>query len=389
MRILLVGDANSIFFVHYVKTLKKQMDVEVHVYSPIADRHDYFDFPYDNVYFDDYELKRRSRIRFVSWLYNPYVERHRFERFLKLCKEKYDIIHFHWIIPAWVIRPTTFRKYADKICVTLWGGEFESLHLLRSHRLYLSKLNGLFKSADVLIGSMSNKKLYDRFPILNTMSEYGIFGSSIIEMLSQMNETKDDCKRRLGIGADKITVVLGYSGKRLHNHDKIINKLSQCADFETFKKRLHFILPMSRGSENAYFDSLETLLNKHGCSYSMMKGYMSDGDVACLRKATDVMFQLSDFDGLSSSIKECLCANSIMIAGDWFPAYHTLKEAGFRYLEVSSLEEGVDVFCKVIDDLGSYFESFGENERLATKAYSWSECINDWVAVYRKLCPEK
>lgn len=389
MRILLVGDANSIFFVHYVKALKKQMDAEVHVYSPVADRHDYSDFPYDNVCFDDYELKRRSHIRFVSWLYNPYVERCRFEKFLKSCKGKYDIIHFHWIIPAWVIRPQTYKKYADKICVTLWGGEFESLHLLRSHRLYLSKLNGLFTSADVLIGSMSNKKLYDRFPILNTMSEYGIFGSSIIEMLSQMNETKDDCKRRLGIGADKITVVLGYSGKRLHNHDKIINKLSQCADFETFKKRLHFILPMSRGSENAYYDSLETLLNKHGCSYSMMKGYMSDGDVACLRKATDIMFQLSDFDGLSNSIKECLCAGSVMICGDWFPAYHVLKETGFKYIEVSNIADGIDAFFKVIDNIRYYQDIAKDNKNIAKKQYSWSECIKDWSRAYKKLCSGK
>lgn len=389
MRILLVGDANSIFFVHYVKTLKKQMDVEVHVYSPIADRHDYFDFPYDNVYFDDYELKRRSRIRFVSWLYNPYVERHRFERFLKLCKEKYDIIHFHWIIPAWVIRPTTFRKYADKICVTLWGGELDCLQVLRSHKLYLSKLGRLLDAADAVIGSMSNKNLCNRFPILKTKTMYGIFGSSIIETLSRTNATKDDCKRSLGVNPSKTTVVLGYSGKNIHNHDKIFKRIVEHAGFESVVNNIHFFMPMSRGFDASYSDGLESLMKKHGCSHTMMKGYMSDDDVACLRKATDIMFQLSDFDGLSNSIKECLCAGSVMICGDWFPAYHVLKETGFKYIEVSNIADGIDAFFKVIDNIRYYQDIAKDNKNIAKKQYSWSECIKDWSRAYKKLCSGK
>ena len=82
MRVLLVGDANSIFFVHYAKALKKAMDVEIHVYSAFPDKHDYESYPYDHVYFDDYLLKKYSDIRFVSWFYEPYVERARFGRFL-------------------------------------------------------------------------------------------------------------------------------------------------------------------------------------------------------------------------------------------------------------------------------------------------------------------
>ena len=57
MRRLLVGDANSIFFVHYANALKKAMDVEIHVYSPFPTKGDYESYPYDYVYFDDYQLQ--------------------------------------------------------------------------------------------------------------------------------------------------------------------------------------------------------------------------------------------------------------------------------------------------------------------------------------------
>ena len=38
MNLLLVGDANSIFFVEYVKALKKIMNIKVFVYSPEPDK---------------------------------------------------------------------------------------------------------------------------------------------------------------------------------------------------------------------------------------------------------------------------------------------------------------------------------------------------------------
>ena len=388
MRVLLVGDANSIFFVHYADALKKAMDVEIHVYSPFPNKQDYQSYPYDYVYFDDYLQKKYSDIRFVSWFYEPYVERARFGRFLKKNGIKYDIIHFQWIMPAWVVCPKAYRKYADKICITLWGGELEHLQLLRSHQYYLTKLGKLMKSSDSVIGTMANQGFFDRFPFAKPISRYGIYGSSIIEKLSQMSETRDDCKQQMGISADKITVVLGYSGKMLHNHDKILNDIVKHKGFKDVVDKLHFIFPMSRNFGASYCDDLEAVLKLNGCSYSMIKGYMSDDAVACLRKATDVMFQLSDFDGLSNSIKECLCANSVLISGDWFPTYHVLKDAGFKYLEVHSREEAVDIFYKVIENQQYYYDLVKDNKNLATQQYSWTECIKNWVKVYKELCPE-
>lgn len=388
MRILLVGDANSIFFVHYANALKKAMDVEIHVYSPFPNKGDYDIYPYDYVYFDDYLLKKYSDIRYVSWFYEPYVERAHFGKFLKRNGIKYDIIHFQWIMPAWVLRTKAYRKFADKICLTLWGGELEYLQLLRSHKYYLAKLGDFIKIVDAVIGTMANQEFFDRYPFVKPVSRYGIYGSSIIEKLSQMSETREVCKAKMGVAADKITVVLGYSGKMLHNHDKILKDIVNHEGFKNVVDRLHFIFPMSRNYGASYCDDLEAVLKQNGCSYSMIKGYMSDDAVACLRKATDIMFQLSDFDGLSNSIKECLCANSVLISGDWFPTYHVLKSAGFKYLEVSNREEAVDVFYKVIDNQEYYRDMVKDNKRLATQQYSWTECIKDWVKVYKELCPE-
>ena len=65
-----------------------------------------------------------------------------------------------------------------------------------------------------------------------------------------------------------------------------------------------------------------------------------------------------------------------------------LKDAGFKYLEVSDIEKAVDVFYKVIDNQQYYLDLVKDNKRLATQQYSWTECIKDWVKVYKELCPK-
>ena len=390
MRILLVGDANSIFFVHYVKALKKQMDVEVDVYSPIPDKHNYSELPYDRVFFDDYELKKCSNIRFLSTFYNPYVLRSHFGKFLKHNGIKYDIMHFHWIVPEWVICPKAFRKYADKICVTLWGGEFVKLKLLKSHELYLRKLKNLLKNTDALIGGNRSDAFYQRYPFAKDIVRYGLFGSSIIDILNEMPASKEECKKIFGADSEKITVMPGYSGKALHNQDKILKEIINHADFEQVRDKIHFLFPMTRGSDERFLKHLEEILNENHCHYTMIKGtYMSDEAVAQLRKATDVMFQLSDFDGLSSSIKESLCAGSVLISGNWFKAYGKLKDWGFKYLEVESLKEGIEKFYEVVGNLGYYKDLTKENTSVGVSQFSWNECIKDWVAIYKDLTHDR
>lgn len=386
MRILLVGDANSIFFVHYVKALKKQMDAEIHVYSPIARNQNYSEYPYDKVFFDDYELKKCSRIRFVSTFFNPYVMRMRFGKFLRHNGIHYDIIHFHWIIPAWVICPKAYHRYADKICMTLWGGETKKLQLLKSHEFYLSKLKRFMKNADIMISGISTTSFFERFPMAKDITRYGVFGSSIIDALSKDQSDKNECKNMFGVENDRITVMLGYSGKALHNQDKILKEIAKHAGFEQVRDKLHFILPMTRGSEESFLESLERLLKNNQCHYTMIKGkYMSDEDVVKLRKATDIIFQLSDFDGVSSSIKESLCAGTVMISGYWFAGYHVLKDMNFKYLEVKSIKEGVEKFYEVVENMEFYQDFVKNNENVGKQQFSWEYCIKNWIKVYKEI----
>lgn len=386
IRLLLVGDASSIFFVNYVRALKEQIKIEVTVYSPIIERFSNDNYPYDYVYFDNYGKSWLSKIRFFGTRLQPFFNRIHLGSFLKNENKQYDIIHVHWVIPGWVIFPSFFKKYGKSFGSTLWGGELESLKILNSHKLYLYLLKKYFSYNDFLIGSYSIQRLYDFCPFLKDKCFYAIYGSSIIDELSKLKTTTSEAKDYFNIPRNKITILLGYSGKTIHRHIEIINGIIEHPLFQLKKDDIHFMASMTRGATVTYIKDVKDKLNASGCTYTVIENtYQTDEDVALFRKATDIAFQLSEYDGLSNSIKEILTAGTIMICGNWFPNYNILKEEGFSYIEVENIKEGVDIFYKILDDESVKKEIRDKNSNVGYKKYLWSESIKDFIKVYNQL----
>lgn len=387
MNLLLVGDANSIFFVEYVKALKKIMDIRVSVYSPEPNRNLYSEYPYDEVYFDNYSNKKITKIKLLGGMLIPFLLYRNIKRFIKKSDTKFDIIHIHWLRPAWVINPRLFKKYTQNFIVTFWGGELEKLQLLHSHHIYMNRLGKLLECADYCMGSpiSLNGRVAKLYPNTKDKFCYGYYGSSIIELLSQKETTNTEAKMLFNITPSKKTILLGYSGKKIHRHLDLLDSISANSSFNKCKESIHFILPMTRGASSAYIQDVEEKLHEIGCSYTMIKNtYQTDEDVANLRLATDIAFQVTEFDGLSNSIKEILCAGSILICGDWFPTYSELKKDGFRYLEVNSIQHAVDTFYNVLPNFETNKKLFDANINVAKAKYSWSECIKPWADLYNK-----
>lgn len=387
MKILLVGDANSIFFVEYVKALKKMMDITVYVYSPEPNRKLYSEYPYDEVYFDDYKQSKWMNNKVYRVFIAPFILWNHFLRFLKKSQTRYDAIHLHWLLPSWTIHPKEFHKFTNSLLTTFWGGELESMQLLHSHRLYLNRLNKLLDETDYCMDSFSEEdSIYDKYPQIKAKSYFGIFGSSIIECLSEMTDSVEGAKSNYKIDKNKITVLLGYSGKSIHRHCELLNLIKGNVAFETYKERIHFILPMTRGASDDYINKVEDETVKTGCTYTIIKNtYQTDKEVATLRLATDIAFQVTDFDGLSNSIKEILCAGTILISGNWYPNYGILKTDGFHFYEINSIEESVEKFYDILPSLEDCKAEFQQNKYLSKQKYSWTECIKPWANLYKDI----
>lgn len=388
VKLLIVGDADSIFIYNYVKALKKQTDFYIAVYSPIGNRHNYEEYPYDEVIFDKYFDSFVSRLPFFARRLQMFFVRKHFTEYLKTVDDNYDIIHFHWILPCWVINSKEYRRYAKCVGASLWGGELESLRVYGSKRLYHKKLGVFFKNMNFLVNDMLTNEIKIEYPFVQTIFNCASYGSSIIEKFSSIEINENDFYEHYGINKSKVTVMVGYSGKTIHRHCEILSRIMEHPKFAIYKETIHFVVSMSRGATEKYINKVKQSLLSTGCTYTLIDGYQNDSDVALLRKSTKVVFQLSDTDALSASIKEILSAGSFLICGNWFSQYQILKNIGFKYLEVPSLEVGIDGFYNYLDDPKEGEMWSISNKQIGRKQFLWDECIKIWISIYKHFLEE-
>ena len=185
---------------------------------------------------------------------------------------------------------------------------------------------------------------------------------------------------------DKLSVMIGYSGKVLHRHIPIVRELVQ---HPCLRERIHILAPMTRGSKEDYVEAVRQELENSGFSYTLISGrFLSDEDMARVRNATDIALQLSEWDGFSRSIVECLCAGSVLVYGKWLEYGRLLSPAGLEGIEVDSIGSGVAALASIVDNMDAYKEMAVSNHENGRHQGLWSECIKDWVEAYKELIEE-
>lgn len=377
--LLVVGTANDLIIYNYAKWLKKSIDVHIDVFEFFPNKNS----RYGNEYYDEVASANPVRIK-IGFLrsFNYFPARRVLEKFLE--HRHYDAIHCHWLLPE-TITARGLKEHCNKLYATFWGGEYETMNMLHSHRAYLNALDRFLSGIDYMVNSVSeNKKKLKIFPQLAGKQLTGYFGSSTLESLFKLmeNESKRESKIYMNIAPDKYTVMIGYSGKRIHRHIRIISEVVRQS---SNKDKIHFLVPMTRDASEKYIQEVESRLNTSGISYTLQKGgFLSDEEVARLRNATDITLQLSEYDGFSRSILEALCAGSILIYGDWLDYETHLNEKDLYAVSVSSINEGISKMDTVISDFSEFSERTLRNKEHGSREL-WSECIQSWIDAY-SLC---
>ncbi len=379
--LLIVGTANDIFIYNIAKWLKTSMNVEIDVFEFYPSNRQV----YDNKYYDKLTSVHNdsfiNKVRGLRSIITPYIESCQLENYLE--DKNYDIIQCHWIVPPLVLTKS-LQNHCKKLYITFWGREYKNMKIFSSNYIFDRKLRKFLNNVDSIINSKaSNDYLVKLYPQLKGKFLSGGFGSSSIDVLYELMkfESKYESKRKLGIEVGKYTVLIGYSGKQLHQHLPIIAEMTKRSDL---KERIHILAPMMRGASKKYTKEVEEAIISSGYTYTLIKDvFLSDKQVARLRHATDITLQLSTTDAFSRSIIECFSAKSIVLYGSWLNYSGHLKESGFIGIPVDSIDEAIIKIDDVITNYSSYSTIVENNFTKGSHKYSWSNCIKDWVNIYK------
>lgn len=387
--LLIVGRRNDIFINNMAKWLKRSMpDLELDVFDFYpTDAASYSDEYYTHIGEGSDPTGWYCHFRGVSSIIGPVHEARQLETFLK--GHQYDIIQCHWIVSPLVL-VNSLKQHSKKICITFWGGEMEQQKLLFSPKIYCLYLKHFLTQVDYVINGVDILSTYPKvFSKFKGSLLYGRLGSSPLETVYRImdSSSKTEAKQQLGIPTNKQTVLIGYSGKDIHQHLSIISALQK---HPALKEQLHLLAPMTRGADASYVDQVASALKQSNYSYTLWRDrYLSDEEIGLIRCATDIMFQFSIWDGFSRSVIECLCAKAVVFYGSWIDYDPYLQESGFEALSAESIEQGIERLEEMIANPNNYQKMIDHNHTIGRTRYLWSECIKDWVNAYNKMITEE
>lgn len=381
--LLIVGTAKDVFIYNLAKWLKKHMDINIDVVEFHNSNNS--TQSYDYKYYDNVTALNRNKIIHKNKIFNILFSDHDCNRQLhKILQNKhYDIIQIHYFF-RFLVKFNDIEKYCDKSYVMFWGGELETYKILNSNKLFKKRVKSFLKNVTGITNSISFKEKFTQlYPTLKNKYIPQNLGSSPLEELYNMISitSKEKSKEYWNIPINKKVLMIGYSGKKIHNHLDIIKKLKA---FPDYIDKIHLLAPMTRGAESSYINEVEQMLKDSGYTFTLLKDiFLSDKDVSHLRNATDIVFQYSDFDGYSRSLIECLCAKAILIYGEWLNYENKLSNDDFIAFKTANITEGCSFIKTILKDYQEYTEITEQNSDKGKK-YIWSECIKGWVNLYNQ-----
>ncbi len=384
MRLLMiVSTADDIFIYYLSKWLKKMMDISIDVIELNDSSKSNQKYSFEN--FDKVITMPQEyffmNIPFVRGYTYSWDKSRKLRYILRGCH--YDVIHCHYIFGIYA-NCSFLKTKCDKLYFTFWGGELERSTYLKSHTLFKRKFSKvLCQYSDGLVNSSLKTASHFQYKGKTPLVYYGAFGSAALEILYALGDcgNKEEYKLFWGMPIEKITVQIGYSGRASMRYIEVIEELM---GYEELKDKVHLVAPMTRGATKEYVDQVEALLEKSGYTYTLLKDkFLTEAEVAKLRLSVDVVLQMAVLDGFSRSIVECLCAGSVLVYGEWLGYDIKFKDDGFEGIGVSSINEACFLLKNIVDNPKKYDRMTDINQKRGRGRYLWSECIKDWVAVYK------
>lgn len=379
MKILIVGDANSVFIQKHIEEVLLPHGYSI---SLICDRKS------DIRFAEFYQMNSVELIETAAYFWTfidkvPKVRGIVHRLYSKIAMNAYikqfgsfDIVHIHgmWNY-SWDF---SLAKYANSVICSYWGSD-----LFRSPQTNRHMIDCLMRAKYITISTKEMKQKFNE--IFGLQFDEKIrsvkFGVTAFEAINALlcNTSKEDCKRSFGIAADKIVVSIGYNAKHQHQHLAVLAELAHLT-FDQLSQ-ITLVLQMTCGAASqSYLDSVDAALRKLPCESIVFSTFMDINEVAKLRIATDIFIHAQTTDAFSASVQEYLYAGATLINPTWIK-YGDLKDANIDYFEYHNFSELPSLLLHCISNSKEEF-IIAEDRKKLYNLSSWKSVSSQWAELY-------
>ena len=376
VKILIVGDPNSIFVSNYAYWLRRtnqNFEVDILAVNKTKPENEAL---YQNIipltdskYFQLIDKYKGIRRLLLIPLYYKLLSQFK----------DYQFIHFHFVSPLrYSLVSLLKRKTNSKIILSVWGSD-----LYRIMKIDYRNFKNTCLKADMI--SFANPESIEYFKTKFNWEKQNLhicrFGLSPLESINKLKLSKAECKEKLGWSSSKLSLTIGYNLSEGQQHLKVIEAL-QSQKLKSLKEKLILIFPIAYGGSAIYKEKLVKEIEKLDFECLIYEKYMNDSEIAVLRKATDIMIQVQTTDQFSGSMQEHIYAKNVVITGSWLP-YKAMKNEGIYFEEIGNIPEIADFLPKVIENYNYYEEKTYQNTEIIYKLSSWENNIDTWSKLYK------
>lgn len=369
MRILLIGDANSIWVKDYCDRVLAQVGYDITISTHRNERfRSFYDSRHITVIDQAWGGREKTLIdRAILFL----------REVMSIRRREYDLIHVHYG-SRYNLRLTLFLK--GKVIVTFWGSDLlrSSAANRREISLYLRRADKIVvlteKMRDILTGDEHLRRFHNAISVFD-------FGISNLESIKKLMDIGSDtsAKDRYSIPRDMTVISVGYNKSEAQRHNDVLKALHRVSG--VLLKNVFFIFHMSYGEcSEEYYDEMISLIKSLGCGYTIINDFLQGEDLAYIRLATDLYINAQTTDSLAATINEYLYAGKIVMNPGWIN-YKELDDIGATYIKYDSFEDLPECVTDCLEGRITSVDT-ETNKRVIWDNYSWDARKEDWIRLY-------
>ena len=375
MRILIIGDINSVYVKEFARRIKGRHNISFDIFTLSKPNLEHDKELYDNIQV----VQAWNGFRHIPLLRTLIVAAG-FRKKMKSLR-KYDICHIHFIDSFYGIFASIIKDKCKYLLTSFWGSDLyqtKNIYRILQKRL-LAETNIITfastKFSDDFIKIFGNSYL-EKFRIVR-------FGLAPLEKFRDLEaETRNESRLFLKLPQDSLIITCAYSGTPVHRHLQILDSIIKIS--QRLPKNILLVFPIAYGGTQEYKKKIKERLRTSNFRYKIIEEFLPDEDIARLRKASDFLINVPETDALSGTMQEHLYAGNIVITGDWLP-YDLLDEKGVFMLKVSSVKEVGEQLIYAIKSYDSFSKHTSKSKDIIWELSSWDANIPTWLELYQEL----
>ena len=297
----------------------------------------------------------------------------------------FDVCHIHFLDRPAILIGKLIARYCNVIIANYWGSDW-----LRADGRLKCLQEELLNISDYIVSDSRQIccQLKDYYAgKFDSLIRFARFNVPVIELIcrNKVDENrKEQFRQKYTIPKSRLIITAGYNGGTAHQHLRIIDAIGKIS--HELKSSVFIIIPASYGLTEPYLVQLQNNLKQLDVPFLIIKDYLSDLDVACLRCITDIFINMQTTDAYSNTILEYSYLNKCVINGEWLN-YTDLEKAGAFYEKIDSFESLPDVLSKILKCFEKETQKF-KNNSLAVERYQYENSkLEIWSEMYFKSNP--